>query len=72
MDLHANSNFLVMVDAKGRRVAKKKLPNDLFVIQEFLKPRKKDIIGIVVESTFNWYWLVDGLTEGTISRVGPA
>jgi transposase len=62
-DLHANNNFLAIVDGKGRRIAQKKLPNDLSVIQEFLKPRKKDIVGIVVESTFNWYWLVDGLME---------
>ena len=26
-------------------------------------PLKKDIEGIVVESTFNWYWLVDGLMD---------
>lgn len=63
MDLHANNNFLAMVDKKGKRLDQKKLPNDLFVIQEFLKPRKKDIVGIVVESTFNWYWLVDGLMD---------
>jgi len=63
VDLHANNNFLAVVDGKGRRIAQKKLPNDLFVIQEFLKPRKKDIVGIVVESTYNWYWLVDGLMD---------
>jgi len=60
-DLHANNNFLAMVDRKGKRVEQKKLANDLSVILEFLKPHQKEIVGIVVESTFNWYWLVDGL-----------
>jgi len=64
VDLHANNNFLAMVDGKGKRMEQKKLPKDLSVIQEFLKPYKKDIVGIVVESTYNWYWLVDGLMEG--------
>jgi len=62
-DLHANNNFLAMVDRKGKRVEQKKLPNDLSVILEFLKPYQKEIVGIVVESTFNWYWLVDGLID---------
>jgi transposase len=62
-DLHANNNFLAMVDRKGKRVEQKKLPNDLSVILEFLKPYQKEVVGIVVESTFNWYWLVDGLMD---------
>lgn len=62
-DLHANNNFLAMVDRKGKRVEQEKLPNDLSVILEFLKPYQKEIVGIVVESTFNWYWLVDGLMD---------
>jgi transposase len=62
-DLHANNNFLAMVDREGKRVEQKKLPNDLSVILEFLKPYQKEIVGIVVESTFNWYWLVDGLID---------
>ncbi|MCR4322160.1 MAG: IS110 family transposase [Candidatus Brocadiaceae bacterium] len=35
----------------------------LGVISKELKPFKKEIQGIVVESTYNWYWLVDGLQE---------
>ena len=62
-DLHANNNFLALVDGKGKRVDQKKLPNDLFVIRDFLKPYQKNIMGIAVESTFNWYWLVDGLMD---------
>jgi len=28
-----------------------------------LKPYKEEIVGVVVESTYNWYWLVDALME---------
>jgi len=28
-----------------------------------LAPYREEIAGIAVESTFNWYWLVDGLME---------
>jgi len=63
VDLHANNNFIAMVDRKGKRVDQKKLSNDLFVILDFLKPYQKDIVGIAVESTFNWYWVVDGLMD---------
>jgi transposase len=63
MDLHANNNFVAIQDEKGKRIDQKKLPNDLPLILEFLKPFKKKIVGLVVESTYNWYWLVDGLME---------
>jgi transposase len=63
VDLHANNNFVAMVDRKGKRVDQKKLPNDLSVILEFFKPIQKEMVGLVVESTYNWYWLVDGLME---------
>ena len=28
-----------------------------------LSPFKDSLAGVVVESTYNWYWLVDGLME---------
>jgi len=62
-DLHANSSFLGIVDEHGNRVFRKKLCNDRGLIVEVLRPPKQDIIGIVVESTYNWYWMVDALME---------
>jgi transposase len=41
----------------------KKLPNEASVIREALKSMKRRIAGLVVESTYNWYWLVDLLME---------
>jgi transposase len=62
-DLHGNNNYLGIIDKQGKKIFKKKLPNDPGVILEILKPFQKEIVGMVVESTFNWYWLVDTLKE---------
>jgi transposase len=60
-DLHGNNNYLGIINRQGKKVFKKRLPNDPQVILEVLKPFQKELVGIVVESTFNWYWLVDML-----------
>jgi transposase len=62
-DLHGNNNLLGIIDGDGKRIFKKKLPNDPLLINDILKPFKEEIVGIVVESTYNWYWLVDALME---------
>jgi len=41
----------------------KRISNDLSKTLALLEPFKNDLQGIAVESTFNWYWLVDGLIE---------
>jgi len=62
-DLHSSSSYLGISDEKGRRIFKKKLPNDPARIKETLRPFKDEIEGIVVESPYNWYFLVDLLRE---------
>ena len=61
IDLHSSNSYLAIIDETGKRVFKKKLPNDPEQIVSTLAPYKDSIIGIVVESTYNWYWLVDRL-----------
>jgi len=61
IDLHSNNNVVVVQDEEDRVVAKRRLPNDLKTVLAFLEPYRKGLVGIVVESTYNWYWLVDGL-----------
>nr|VFK48107.1 MAG: hypothetical protein BECKTC1821E_GA0114239_110211 [Candidatus Kentron sp. TC] len=39
------------------------MPNDPDGVLEELAPYHQDIEGLVVESTYNQYWLVDGLIE---------
>ena len=63
IDLHSNNNVVVVQDEVDEVVAKRRLPNDLKTVLGFLAPCRKDLVGIVVESTYNWYWLVDGLME---------
>lgn len=62
-DLHSNNSYVGIINEDGGRLWKKKLRNDPILISEMLKPFKKDIEGIVVESTYNWYWLVDLLMD---------
>jgi transposase len=61
IDLHSNNSVVVVMDETDRVVAEKRLPNDLGRIIGFLRPWQGELSGIVVESTYNWYWLVDGL-----------
>ena len=61
MDLHSNNTYYGIIDENGKKIYKAKLANDLPEILKSLEPYEKDIAGIVVESTYNWYWLVDGL-----------
>lgn len=63
IDLHSNNNYLGISDDEDRRLYKKRLPNQGDVLLAELAPFRQDIRGIVVESTFNWYWLVDLLME---------
>lgn len=62
-DLHGNSNFLGIVDEQGKRIFKKRLPNEPQLILKVLNPYQEEIVGVVVESTYNWYWLVDALVD---------
>jgi transposase len=63
IDLHSSNSYIAIIDNENRRVFKKKVKNDLQNILQVLEPYRKQIKGIVVESTYNWYWLVDGLME---------
>jgi transposase len=63
IDLHSNNNAIVLLDVQDRIVYQKWLPNDLNHILQQLAPYHDAIQGLVVESTYNWSWLVDGLME---------
>lgn len=61
IDLHSNNSVVTVTDDSDRVVAEKRLPNDMTTILTFLSAWQEEIVGVVVESTYNWYWLVDGL-----------
>jgi transposase len=47
----------------GKRILKKRLVNDREVVLATLEPYRAELAGVVVESTYNWYWLVDALMD---------
>jgi hypothetical protein len=55
IDLHSNNAVCGLMDETGRRLGHQKLPCDLATILQHLKPYKKRIATIAIESTFNWY-----------------
>ena len=63
VDLHSNNGYYGIINEDEERIFKKKLPNHLPTVLSNLEPFREDIVGIVVESTYNWYWLVDGLMK---------
>jgi transposase len=63
IDLHANNSVIALMNEQDEVIYQKRLPNELSTILEQLAPYHADIEGLVVESTYNWYWLVDGLME---------
>jgi transposase len=63
IDLHSNNLFCAIMDLSGKRVFEKRLPCDLGSVLLALKPFQRRLEKIAVESTYNWYWLVDGLQD---------
>src|SRR6516165_1256126 len=63
IDLHANNSVVVLLNAQDQVIYQKRLPNHLPTILEPLSLHHGEIEGVVVESTYNWYWLVDGFME---------
>jgi len=63
IDLHANNSVIVLLNEQDEVIYRKRLSNNLSVILEQLAPYHAELKGLVVESTYNWYWLVDGLME---------
>lgn len=61
IDLHSNNVVIGIVDMDGKRVAQQKLECRLTDVAKFLAPYKEQLEAVAVESTYNWYWLVDGL-----------
>ena len=63
IDLHSNNSVVAVINDADRIVAQKRLPNDLTKVVGFLSQWQGELAGVVVESTYNWYWLVDGLED---------
>jgi hypothetical protein len=63
IDLPANNSVVVLLNEQAQVIYQRRLANHLPTILAQLAPYHSDSKGVVVESTSNWYWLVDGLME---------
>jgi transposase len=63
IDLHSNNSVVVVSDETDHVLYSKRLANELTEILRALEVHRAELSGVVVESTYNWYWLVDGLME---------
>ena len=63
IDLHGNNSVVAVLDENDQTVYEKRLANDLATIVGVLRTYQAELAACVVESTYNWYWLVDGLME---------
>jgi len=63
LDLHSTNTYLGIMDKEFKRIFNKRVSNSLPLILTILEPFRDQLKGIVVESTFNWYWLIDGLMD---------
>ena len=65
IDLGSRQSQVAVLDEHQNVLLNAKLPNKLDEIRRILKPYEGRIQA-VVESTYNWYWLVDGLQAAAI------
>ena len=75
LDLHSRNTYIGILDTDFKRVFKKRVSNNFDLILETLELFRDQLKGIVVESTFNWYWLVDGLMDagyGCVHLANPS
>lgn len=74
IDLHSTNNHSGILDQDAKRIYHRRLPNQEDVILAELEPFRPEVVSVAIESTFNWYWLVDCLTEAgyTVHLANPA
>jgi transposase len=63
IDLHSNNSVVVVLDEQDRVLAQRRVSNRLSEILTLLSPYRSQLHAVAVESTYNWYWLVDGLMD---------
>ncbi len=63
LDLHSRNTYIGVMDKEFNRVFGKRVSNNLPLILKTLEPFQDQLQGLVVESTYNWYWLIDGLMD---------
>ena len=74
IDLHSSNNYIGVLNSKDKRLYGKRHDNNIKYVLKALSPFRKTLQGVVVESTYNWYWLVDGLQDAgfTVFLANPS
>ncbi|WP_116119872.1 hypothetical protein [Paraburkholderia sp. BL6669N2] len=54
IDLHSNNSAVAVSDETDRVVYQRRLPNDALRIRVALAPYRPELVGVVIEATFNW------------------
>jgi transposase len=63
IDLHSSKSWIAILDEGLEVIQETSVANDLGEVLRVLEPYREELEGVAVESTFNWYWLVDGLMD---------
>ena len=59
---------MLLINERDEVVYRRRLANDLTLIIEQLSGYQPSLEGIVVESTYKWYWLVDGFDGERVQK----
>lgn len=65
IDLHAKTMAICIMDKNGKILVKKSIKCAIGLLMAEMKPFLKSIT-VGVESTYNWYWLLDGLKKNNV------
>jgi transposase len=63
IDLHSSNSYCGIIDKADRWVKHKRIVNRIEDVTAFFDEYKDRLKGVVLESTYNGYWLMDGLME---------
>ncbi len=63
IDLHSNNSYLAILNRDLEDVSCRRVRNKLDCVLGFLEPHREDLVTVAVESTYNWYWLRDGVKD---------
>lgn len=63
IDLHSSNSVVVVLDENDRVLVQRRVANQLEAVAALLAPHRAALKAVAVESTYNWYWLVDGLMD---------
>lgn len=62
IDLHASNVYVAIMNKEGQTLYQRRHHNELNTVLDALRSVEQ-LEHVTVESTYNWYWLVDGLME---------